>query len=197
MQIFEADWTDTTDWLLGPGWKVGIGSEMLICDGSVKTRSDAKLLRDINLTTDYAVEADVASLGGGNFAQFGLFVRRGESGGYWAGHDEFAAMIGEVWFIAPDDDEFDPASLRWHGTATYPIATSLFESETTAFEDLLDNEFHMFRLEVRGTAIRLHRDGDVLVAAHDARFRAPGSVGLYSAEFHQIAVRGFRVIALP
>jgi len=145
---------------------------------------------------DYVVEAEVASIGGGNSPQFGLFARREASGGYWAGHDTSIVPLGEVWFVVPDGDDFDPASLHWQPGASFPIATSVLDEQSTAFDDVLDTNFHMYRLEVVGTSICLHRDGQVLVAAHDARFRHPGTIGLYAADFHQVIVRDFKVFSV-
>jgi len=54
---------------------------------------------------------------------------------------------------------------------------------------------HTYRLEARGTELRLLVDGAVLLETHEARVLADGRVGVFSGG-EQVTVRRFAVIAL-
>jgi Domain of Unknown Function (DUF1080) len=155
-------------WGRAPGWQVFDGA--LLSDGTASGALAAPY--DPGDAGDYAVEAEVrlapADCGG---RPFGVFARSAAWGAYWAGPD-CAGSVG-IW----GGDGPTPGAAK----AEAPFAPG--------------GGWHTYRLEARGTELRLLVDGALVLETHEARVLADGRVGVFSGG-EQVTVRRFAVIAL-
>lgn len=158
------------EWGGAGDWKTVSG--MLVNDGTNDTQSAYIAAPFQPGITDYAVETEIQFVRGeGSSRSFGIVARASEDGGYWTGWSSYygGALIGAG---------------RDYGDTV--IAEADFEP---------DNDWHTYRLEVRGNSLRLLIDGSVIIETLDNGFLTAGSVGLWSYNA-QINVRSFAVIAL-
>jgi len=166
--LYQADASTAFDgWVLPQGWT---GANGALAAGGDAAGDWATPPFRVAAVADYAVEAEVLVTGevgcDGNFGIGG----RGTDAGYYA--------AGVEW-------RCEPAARLWAGQD--PIATAAFEP---------GDAWHVYRLEVRGDAIRFLVDGALVVEATDDRYREGGEVGLWSNGV-ALTVRGFTVTALP
>ena len=169
-ELYEADaGGGFAAWDPAPGWEVF--ASQLLADGT--TGASLAAPYDLGNTTDYAVEAEVrlapADCGGRPFGVFAGSAARGTS---WAGPD-CAGSVG-IW----GGDGPTPGAAE----AVAPFAPG--------------GGWHTYRLEARGTHLRLLVDGAVLLETHGARVLGGGRVGVFS-DGEQVTVRRFAVIRLP
>jgi hypothetical protein len=59
----------------------------------------------------------------------------------------------------------------------------------------LDNAWHTYRVEVRGTNVRVLVDGRKVLSCETTKYLSGRGIGIFS-EFHQLNVKSFKVIAL-
>jgi hypothetical protein len=104
-------------------------------------------------------------------------VEQVEQGAYWAGYfcENTTTPYAQIW--ATDLESFYQTD-------------SIAQQEST-----VDGEWHTYRMEVQGNALRLYVDGDLVVETGDLRYVDPGQVGLWGRKA-QVDVRSFRVLAL-
>lgn len=168
------EWTVGNDWIFING--------MLVNDGT--SSSDTGYVPapfDLEERTDYAVEAEIQWVreGAEHVANkgFGVVARASNRRAYWAGYNDFSCC-GPGAFVGVGNSA---------GNAMYPggVASAAYE---------VDNEWHTYRLEVKGNTIRLLIDGTVLIETVDNQVLQSGRVGLCADS--QINVRSFKVIAL-
>jgi hypothetical protein len=176
--LYEANWSDGPDGWSGPGWQHVDGK---LVNNGTNTNTYLRTIAPYQLNEDnYAVEAEIrlVSYSGANsamFARFGLFARStSDDDGYEGVHSHFneQAMISvrtPGWQHSPE---------RLDGNVFSP-----------------DDEWHTYRLEVRGNNIKLFIDGGQFAEAVDNRYLKNGQVGIISY-IAMIDVRSFRVVKL-
>jgi hypothetical protein len=145
---------------------------------------------------DYAIEAEIRVTGTpdlascGCFASFGLVVRWGETGG------QPRRYTGSFVFW---DWENDAEKAEWSPVLEAdPGLDRLADlGSSLAGAGLPDprSGWHTYRLEVRGSELRLLYDGLLLFTASDGRNVLPGRVGI-SAAAVPLEVRSVKVIAV-
>jgi hypothetical protein len=164
--LYRADAAGGFDgWSLAAGWSVVDG--LLVTDGSAAGWATPPFRVDAQ--PDYAVEIE-ARVGEAPACRtnFGIGARGTEQGYYAAGIE---------W-------QCDPAAVLWAGQA--PLATAPFA---------IGDGWHVYRLEVRGDAIKLLVDGALVLEIGDGRYPEGGEVGLWSSGI-RIEVRSFTVTSL-
>jgi hypothetical protein len=161
---------EITDWSSGTsGWAAAgqwkTAGGMLVTDGS----SDSYAVAPVDLTghPDYIVECEAQLLDPSAGTKVVLMARLINGTGYWAGFDGSAGQMVV-------------------GYGKSALASSSF---------VLDSNWHKYRMEVRGNAIKLYFEQAEVARAMDNRVLEPGTVGIYCAG-GQINVRSFRVVAL-
>lgn len=176
--VYEADWSGgENDWLLAEGWAALDGT--LIADGNVA----APLLSPFQPeSADYAVEAELSLLDVDQCATVaGVFARVTEQSNV---NETFpAGYIGNVcatdWLIEAVNENNDNRDTLARGEFT------------------LDDQPHVYRLEVEGDQIRMFVDGEFVGEATDQRWTNAGGAGIYLDGALQVTVSAFRVYALP
>jgi hypothetical protein len=166
-------WAGSTDWKHVP--------DILVSDGSVGTGWVAAPYQPE--TPNYAIGAQIQLLGAAlriNELRFGLLARTMEQGTIVGGVDWDEATIASALYYASDYDYFG------YNIFQSPIASQPFNPGV---------EWHTYRLEVKGNAIKLLLDGAPLVDGVDNTILLNGQVGLFSFGA-QISVRSFKVIQL-
>ena len=163
--LYRADWSRGLD-----GWPEVAGWKVV--DGTLvndaTTPNTSIMAPHAPETADYAVEAEIqvaSSLW--QRKAFGLVLRDG----YLGGVNWYSYMIQHHPFV---------------GTMTQVLVQSDFN---------IDNEWHKYRVEVRGGRLALLIDGVVRAEATDSRYSSPGRAGIWSNGV-QINVRNFRIVAL-
>lgn len=163
--VFQADWS------IGPdGWPPIYGwrwvSAMLVNDGSNTNDNNWPAAPwDLGAlgVTDYVVEAEVQRVRLNCGSTYGIVVRSGYVNGYGGCPPQFA----EIRTLTGDQLVYKGADL--------------------------DNEWHVYRIEMFSNTIKLFIDGGLVVQAVDNRYLHGGRVGLLSKSA-QINVRSFKVI---
>ncbi len=169
--LFAADASGGLDKLaLAPGWKHLNG--LLLNDGT--TGSSIVIPYDLGHIVDYAVDAQIqyGGSGCGNYgASFGVYARGNLSIGRYYGGVQGCGSV-HIW----GDNAGDL------GKADFA----------------LDGGWHDYRLEIRGSNIRLLVDGEPIVFTTDARLVADqgGQVGLFTSGGPQFSVRRVALYAL-
>jgi hypothetical protein len=161
------------DWSHAGGWHAVSG--MLVNDGS----SDKPLFTAAPYQVgmpDYAVEVEMQRVREGY--DFGVVVRGGEDGGYWVGGTR---CNSEMWLWV------------WVGKAASGCSPN--SSLTEKREVALGSDWHTYRVEVQGNAIRVFVDGTKVFETTDNRFLTSGLVGIWS-QGAQVNIRRFTVMAL-
>jgi hypothetical protein len=161
---------EITDWSSGTsGWAAAgqwkTAGGMLVTDGSSNSFAVAPI--DLTGHPDYIVECEVQILDPTAQTDVLLMARMINGAGYYGGFDGSAARMA----IGYGDGELSNSSF------------------------VLDNNWHTYRLEVRGNAVRLFFEQAEVARAVDNRALDPGTVGIYCGS-GQISVRSFKVIAL-
>ncbi len=179
--LYEADWTGGLSGWTGPSdWKTLNG--MLLNDGTNESIQPIAAPYQPP-TPDYAIETEVQILKAAYSPpghSFGLVARyTGENESYTAGVREDA--VGNKLAGIAD------LSARWGPDFTEGVGTS------QVFDP--GEDWHTYRLELKGNTLKLLVDGSVLVQGTDNRFLSAGRVGLWS-QGYQLQVRSFKVIAL-
>jgi hypothetical protein len=186
--LYVSDWSaGKSGWIGSPDWQVIDGR--LLSDGSHQEYGvlRASISAPVDLAqANYAVEAEIRRVrwsDEGKFTgkgSFGLAARITDVGGYAAGVCAASGFLscpgGPNGLVIVASEEPERA----------PLATREYTD---------DGDWHVYRLEVDGTAIRLLIDGSLVLKTSDQRFLAPGLVGLW-ANGAQIEVRRFVVVGL-
>jgi hypothetical protein len=168
--LYRSDWSSGLDgWSGSDGWTALRGE--LLCDGrSFDLTVGVVAPLEIDATADFAVEAEIRLLRYEiSNGSFGVMARVQEDGtGYAVGHDaadEVVVLRSETGGGRPvlDRQPFDPGE-----------------------------DWHTYRLEVRGNELRAFVDGGVVLGATDNRFLTGRRVGLWSSGA-QLSVRRFEV----
>jgi hypothetical protein len=161
---------EITDWSDGTsGWAAAgqwkTAGGMLVTDGS----SDSFAIAPVDLTgyTDYVVECEVQILDPRAETDVLLMARMINGAGYWGGFDGSARRM----VVGYDTEELGGSGF------------------------VLDDDWHTYRLEVRGNSVKVFFEHGEVGRAVDNRALEPGTVGIYCGN-GQINVRSFRVIAL-
>ena len=161
---------EIADWSDGvSGWAAAgqwkAAEGMLVTDGS----SDSFAVAPVDLTgyQDYAVECEVQIIDPTDETTLLLMARMINGTGYYGGFDGLQSrmVVG-----------YDATELAGVGF-------------------FLDDEWHTYRLEVRGNTIRLFLGQAEVARAMDNHELEPGTVGIYCGS-GQINVRSFKVTAL-
>jgi hypothetical protein len=169
--VYEANWDNNFDgWGGDESWKVIDG--MLLNNGaSNKAIINAPYNPGKHNIRDYAIEVEIQAIGDycGTFGTFGR-------SGYWGGirytqcyGNNHHAIIG---FDYPDN---------W-----------LDEIYYTPFNP--GNDWHTYRLEVKGNIVKLFIDTRLMFEVTDNQFLEGGTIGLWSYNT-QLAIKNFRVYA--
>lgn len=165
--LYEADWsTGLGGWTGRLDWTTASG--MLVNDGTGPHDWRLSALAPyVPVGPDYALEATIEVVAVNGCSSFGLVARQTEGTWGYQGGINFCEFEGAaIWDIGPSWTAFRPGSTR-----------------------------HTYRLEVRGTEIRLFVDGTLMVAATNESIAGPGRVGLWCDQM-QVHVATFRVISL-
>lgn len=168
--LYQADTSGgLAEWAGGDGWQTVSG--MLVNDGTGEGLFKAAPF-EVPMT-DYAVEVEMQWVRDGD--SFGVVARLGEVRGYYAGYYD------------GNDCRYDfEAICLWGADNEEPIAKT---------DLLLDSEWHVYRLEVQGNAVRVFVDGTLVIETSDNSFLTAGKAGLWS-DGAQVNIRRFTVIAL-
>jgi serine/threonine protein kinase len=173
--LYQADWSSGLNgWAGSEDWKTVRG--MLVDDGTNSSRGVITAPYQLGSITDYAVEAQIQVVRGidDGFCSesFGALVRTTEEGGYLAGAGPVGCSNAFIASIA--------------GRNGQTLQVKSFTAGT---------DWHTYRVEVRGNAIRLLVDGVAILETVDNRYLAGGQVGLASRSV-VLNVRGLKVIKL-
>jgi DNA-binding CsgD family transcriptional regulator len=176
--VYTADWSaGAGDWQLTDGWSAADGA--IAGDGSTATPLLSPYQPE---QADYAIEAE--------FAVADI-----------SGCDGLAGIFGRVSDVTAGDDEFPAGYIggvcedEWRIDTIREIADT---RDTLASGDLeLDDQPHVYRLEMVGERIRLFIDGIFAGEATDDRYTDSGGAGIYIDGDLQVTVRAFRVFTLP
>lgn len=168
--LHRSDWSSGLDgWSGSDGW-TALRGELLYDGRSFDLTAGAVAPVEIDANADFAVEAEIRLLRYEiTNGSFGVMARVQEDGtGYAAGHDaadEAVVLRTEEGGGRPtlDRQPFDPGE-----------------------------EWHTYRLEVRGNALRAFVDGGLVLSSTDNTFLAGKRVGLWSSGA-QLSVRRFEV----
>lgn len=177
--LYEADTSGGfEEWPNSGGWQTVSG--MLVNDGSSEISSFMPAPYQVGLP-DYAVEVEMQWIREGE--TFGIVVRGVDDGGYWIGGTSSCAS--GRWLVV------------WGGPAQ---ALGCPGRERNALPESfidfgIDNQWHTYRIEVRGNLIRVSVDGTLLLETSDNRYLSSGQVGVWS-QGAQVNIRRFSVIAL-
>lgn len=167
--LYQANWSSGADgWSGSADWKILNG--MLINDGTGSERS-AMIAPYSGSLFDYAIEATLQKLRGGDF---GLFLRRDGRSGYTFR----AGMVPNGWRY---DLGTEIATEGGEG-----LGSKVFNPGT---------DWHTYRFEARGNNLRLLVDNNLMAEAADNRYLTGSQAGIW-ASAAQLNVRGFRIIAL-
>lgn len=170
---YRADWSTGLDgWTGSEDWTARRGMLLSVGDAFRRTATAVAPL-DLGQVDDFAVEAEIQLLRYNSGANsFGVMVRVQEDGtGYGVG----ATADGEVVLRA----EMGPGR------------PPLLDSQPFTPGE----EWHRYRVEVRGNELRVLIDGDLALTATDNTFLSGRRVGLWS-ERSQLSVRSFEVTPL-
>lgn len=185
--LYQADWSHGADgWQGDPVWRA-TGGVLTTVNSTTATRGQnldegmifAPYAPPAGVA--YAVEAEirirnaVSEIGGA-----GVFAKADASndaynGGYHAGNElpeNQLLMLGNHH----QGDSF------WSGVPGRPFRVVA-----------MDNEWHVYRLDVNGNALTFSFDGDLVVRVDDAEFQTGTGLGLYAAGY-QVDARGFKVL---
>jgi hypothetical protein len=187
--LYQADWSHGMDgWQGDPVWRA-TGGVLTTVNSSATTRGQDTLEGMIFAPyvppagVAYAVEAEirirnaVSEIGGA-----GVFAKADASndaynGGYHAGNElpeNQLLMLGNHH----QGDSF------WSGVPGRAFRVVA-----------MDNEWHVYRLEVNGNSLAFRFDGDLIARVDDAEFQTGTRLGLYTASY-QVDARGFTVLGL-
>lgn len=181
--LFEIEWSDGLNgWSAPIEWQVVNGT--LVNDGTGPDQEVWVVAPFEPQTQDYAVEAEILFINRNRDsvincvdAGFGLVARGDGQSGYFGG-------ILNLEELCLGGNDF--AGIRL-GTEN---SDSLSQTRYT-----LGDDWHTYRLEVEGNAIRLYIDGRLMAETRDNQLLQAGEVGLWSSAM-QIEVRSFKVLAL-
>ncbi len=160
---------------------------MLVNNGeSSRTTITAVAPVVLDSNDDYIVEAEIRKDKYSNenisaLASFGLVVRapdEGEDGGYGLGH---CAAVG---IFSCSNASANYVAVLWTADGQASVI------KATAFKPGYD--WHTYKVEVKGTKIKLFVDGGLMFSGQDNRFLAGGRVGLWSYRT-QVSVKSFAV----
>jgi hypothetical protein len=176
---YEADWSSGRDgWVGSSEWKYVGG--MMVNDGSSSYGKGWISAPCQPKTPDYAVEAEIQLIPPDSCRyvgqEFGLAARADERGGILGGF----SCYNDGLVIASTDNPFSFTSER---------------DRIDAEDFTLDDEWHVYRLEVRGNRIRLLMDGAPILEGTDNRRLDSGKIGMFGNDL-QINVRSFRFTEL-
>jgi hypothetical protein len=175
---YEANWSGgAADWQLTDGWTAENG--VLVADGAVAQPLLAPFQPP---TANYAVEADLvlANLDQCNTiaGAFSHVSEQSNIGGTFS--------AGYVGGACADGWRIDAVQQNSQNRDT------LVEGDFA-----LNDQAHVYRLEVQGDQIRLFIDGAFVGEATDDRWPDAGSAGIYLSGPLQVTVNAFRVFTLP
>lgn len=170
--LYEENWASgLVGWGGDETWKVIDG--MLINTGE----SDRAVIRAPYRPGDhgimnYAIEVEIQAIGE-YCGTYGAFGRTG----YWGGI-RFTACYGpnQSAFIAKD----------------FPNGLETTDLQLSSFNP--GNDWHLYRLEMKGNNLQLFVDGRPMVEVTDNSFLEGGDIGLWSDSV-QLSIRNFKVIA--
>lgn len=168
--LYQADWSNGLNgWPSGTGWKVTAG--MYVNDGSdyQGRSSDAPYNPGDFGIDNYAVEAEVQHLGNDCEGDYGLHARGNSNSDY-------------VFDIRNCNST--AAITRWSP-----------ENRLTEENFTFGSEWHLLRIEVRGSKLTFFIDGKLVASATDTTYLHGGATGVQSWK-SRIAVRAFRIVAL-
>lgn len=174
-------WTGTTDWTTLNG--------MLVNDGTGNGRSlFAPYFPDS--VEDYAVETQIQYVRSGGkqnrCPEIDIVVRATDQG------DIATGIVTNANSCKPNlRGDIGQYVLQYSNANKTSYQVVWLAS--TAFA--LDNDWHTYRMEVRGNTITTYVDGKRVLVSQDNRFLGPGKVGMVAGNI-QINVRSFKVIAL-
>lgn len=176
--LYETGETGFQDWPVSQDWKTVGG--MLVNDG---TNQDWTIWIPAPYqpgdVTDYAIEAQIQWVRRGpvNDPSFGIVARASDSGAYWTG------MLNRCCYdfiaVVLTGDAANGFGVQW-------IAEQTFDP---------GDEWHAYRVEVQGNAIRLLIDNTVVLETTDNKYLAPGELGLWTYGT-ELNVRSFKVTVL-
>jgi 3-keto-disaccharide hydrolase len=172
--LYQADWSNGMNgWAASPSWKTVDG--MLITDGGSGNTAAIAPYRPGEIA-NYAVEVELKLIRG-NGLTYGIFVRGDDSGeGYWVGYEGVRQNLGSGATIWSDD--------------YFPYAKFV---QNAPFEPKSD--WQIYRVEVKGTTIKLLVDGATILEVQDNRYISGGKIGLWSQEY-QLNIRNFKITKL-
>lgn len=165
-------------WSSAGGWITAGG--MLVNDGSNDSANFNAAPYEAP-GPDYAVEVEMQWVREGD--TYGIVVRGGgDDAGYWIGPAS-PSGCSDFWLAL------------WAGPASRGSCIGSSYSFLETSDITIDSEWHTYRIEVRGNAIRVLLDGATVIETTDNRFLTSGQVGVWS-EGAQVNIRRFTVIAL-
>jgi hypothetical protein len=165
---YRADWAGGLGgWTTSKDWSV-LNGQLLSAGQDGGTEAGALAPVDLSAVTDYAVEAEIKFVRETfGYGRYGVMVRIQEDGpGYTFGHNEGNVVLGLSNGTGLDRQAYTPG-----------------------------NEWHTYRIEVRGNELHTFVDGSPTVSATDNTFLRGKRVGLYT-QGAQISVRRFEVTTL-
>lgn len=164
--LYQADWSSgLSGWIGRRNWRVAEG--LLVSDGSLEELS--LIVAPFSPPTpDYSLEAEMRWAPITCCRGFGLVARQIEEDGYIGGVDWVSIGVGLL--SRPGQPFFAHVSYD------------------------TDEDWHVYRMDVRGNRITLSVDGQVYVSTTDERHPTGPQVGLWAFET-AVSVRSFRVLA--
>jgi len=172
---YVADWSQGFNgWAGSQSWKTVNG--IIVNDGTEFGTIMSPLEPGREGVANYAVEAEIQAIKEGRDSSFGIVVRSN----YYAGY--IFSSGGGLFYVD-------------HHSAVISVTEcpTCYMSEILAENAFgLDNEWHIYRVEVFGNELRLLIDGREFVRVTDNRFLEGGEIGLWSCNT-QLQVRSFRV----
>lgn len=168
--LYRADWsTGPAEWPEIDGWRILDGRLHNNGSGAGLLTTAPLILED---TADYAVEAEIQVVGTHGF-QFGLFLRSGYKGGV-----DLSFPGPPIALLRTLRGGQEQELGRWWWALLSPFGT-----------------WNTYRLEARGSAIRILLNGMLVAELLDDGFRDGGRVGLWS-KWTPLIVRDFKVSTL-
>jgi hypothetical protein len=163
-----------SDWELAIGWAVADG---VLVDSPAKANAQFRILAKDHLdgSPDYAVDAEIQAVES-YCPKFGVVVRSG-------------------FVVGISSDCRNYAAIGTYGKSGNVFVPSYDGFGVAKVEFVPGNEWHEYRVEIRGNQLTLLIDSVLILQASSNTFLAGGQVGLYAET--QIGVRSFRVSALP
>lgn len=187
-------------WPAGSGWTAvgGIlaGDGSVVSDGDNDAKNDKPIVIAAPFSApvpDYAVEVEVQWARDGS--SYGIIVRGGDDGGYWIGggmahncsNDAERTWLPAVWVGLP----------QWDRAPCYDRDARIKDKNAIAVNNdvALDTDWHTYRIEVQGNAIRVFMDGTKIIETSDNRYLTSGQIGFFSVG-SQVSFRNLTVTAL-